>query len=379
VHDPEGGTLFRSTNLRGHEIPDIKGLRRFNVTVPDIGPLRVGEFILAPLDVMIGTSLTPVDAVMEGYVEVSAALLAVMLVIGVAGGFGLSALALRPVRAIQRTAARIGSHNLTERIATGTQRDDISNLAHLLNSMFDRLEASFNQIRRFSADASHELKTPLSLIKLQAEQLMIDGGLTSTQEERVLSQLEEIARLNSIIEDLLFISRAESQAISLRKAAQDPRGFLRAFGEDARALTAHEGLAFVDRHEGDGVAVFDARWMRQVLLNLLTNAINVSSAGDTLRLESVLANYSWRVSLEDQGPGVPEIMRSQIFDRFVRLDTAQTRKSPGTGLGLAICRSIVELHQGRIHAEPGENGRGLRVTFELPAQGATRVAEFRAD
>jgi two-component system heavy metal sensor histidine kinase CusS len=379
VHSKGRGTLFKSTNLRRHDIPDIKGLRTFDVTVAEIGPLRVGEFVLDPLDVMIATSTKPVDNVMEGYVEVSAALLAVMLTISVAGGFGLSWLALRPVRAIRQTAARIGSNNLTERIPTGAERDDISSLAHLLNDMFDRLEASFNQVRRFTADASHELKTPLSLIHLQAEKLLVDGGLTGAQEELVQNQLEEVARLNAIIEDLLFISRAQSQAISLKKVALDPRGFLQSFAEDARALAAHEGLAYIDSHEGDGVAVFDVRWMRQVLLNMLSNAIKVSKEGDSLRLNSVLSGRTWRVSLQDQGPGVPESMRTQIFDRFVRIESGATRQPTGTGLGLAICRSIVELHQGRIFAETPPDGRGLRVSFELPAQGATISDEFRAD
>jgi signal transduction histidine kinase len=378
IHTPQE-TLFQSTNLRGQPIPDVKGLREFNVVVPEIGELRVGEFILDPLDVMIATPTRPVRVVMEGYVEVCAALVAVMLAVSAAIGFGLSWLALRPVRVIQETANRIGSRNLSERIPVSNVRDEVSNLARLLNQMFDRLESSFDQVRRFTADASHELKTPLSIMRLQAEKMIVDGTLSSGHEEIVESQLEEIARLNAIIEELLFLSRAEAQAISMDRNAHNPTGFLLSFAQDARVLAEHNSVRFRDTHEGEGVAVFDPKWLRQVLLNLLTNALKASPVGGTISLRSVLSGWIWRVSLEEEGPGVPDTMRSQIFDRFVRLEPATERQAGGTGLGLAICRGIIELHRGRIFAEAGADGRGLRVVFELPAQGSHLPGEFRSD
>jgi two-component system heavy metal sensor histidine kinase CusS len=133
-----------------------------------------------------------------------------MVAVSVAIGFGLSRLALRPVRLIRETARRIGSDNLSERIAVANVRDEISDLAQLLNLMFDRLEKSFQQIRRFTAEASHELKTPLSLIRLQAEKLLVQGRLDADDEESVHMQLEEVSRLSQIIEELLFLSRAEA-------------------------------------------------------------------------------------------------------------------------------------------------------------------------
>ena len=366
IHDRNDGVLFSSTNLAGHPLPDIPGQRIFNATAIGIGDLRVGEFILGPMDVMIGTSLSQVGTVMEGYTETSLILVCLMLVVNAITGMALSRAAMRPVRLIQETANHIRSDNLSERIPVADVQDEISNLARLLNEMFDRLELSFNQIRRFTAEASHELKTPLSLVRLQAEKLLVEGGLTPPQEEAVQMQLEEISRLNKIIEELLFLSRAEAHAVRLDFRRENPRTFLLSFEQDARALTEHRGMVFTAKIEGDGQVDFDPKWLRQVLLNLLQNALNVSAPGSRISLGSTFTTEVWRVALEDQGPGVPPEQLERIFERFVRLEGGGVRDEKGSGLGLPISRSIIGLHRGVIRAEPARPGRGLRVIFELP-------------
>jgi two-component system heavy metal sensor histidine kinase CusS len=366
IHIDNSGTLFRSSNLRGRSIPDVPGERQFDVDVPDIGELRTAEFLLPPFDVMIGTPLQPVREVLRGYVQISIALTAVMLLISGAIGFILSHLALRPVRTIEETANRIRSDNLSERIALESIDNEVANLALLLNQMFDRLESSFQQIRRFTAEASHELKTPLSLIRLHAERLMLEGGLSTPQEDAVHAQLEEVTRLNKIIDELLFISRAEAGAITLERREQSPAEFLQSFALDARVLSEHRGLRYIDTHAGAGLATFDARWIRQVLLNLLSNALRHAPPGSAIMFQSALSGPTWRVSVTDEGPGVEAGKLQTIFERFVRLSDSGAAQDTGSGLGLAICRSIIELHQGRIWAEAGENAQGLRIVFELP-------------
>jgi two-component system heavy metal sensor histidine kinase CusS len=368
VHGGNVGTLFRSANLRGNTIPDLPGQHVFSTTVAGIGDLRSAEFLLPPFDVMIGTPFQPVRDVMHGYLRISIALAAIMLLVSSAIGFVLSHFALRPVRLIEETANHIRSDNLSERIATDNIDNELANLARLLNQMFDRLESSFAQIQRFTAEASHELKTPLSLLRLHAERLMIEGTLSPTQEETVHAQLEEVSRLNKIIEELLFISRAEAGAITLERKEQEPGEFMQGFAQDARVLCEYRGIRYSDTHEGDGTACFDAKWIRQVLLNILANALNVSPAGGLVTIRSVLSGPSWRVSLLDEGPGVEPQSLHKIFERFVRLGPQTAALDGGSGLGLAICRSIVELHQGRIWAEPGPEGCGLRVVFEVPRQ-----------
>ena len=368
IHGRQTGTIFYSSNLKGRSIPDIKGVRKYDVDWDNVGKLRVGEFIMAPYDVIIATPENQLNGVMEGYAEVCAALLALMLAMSVAIGFGLSHLALRPIRAIRATASRIGSDNLSERIVVPEVRDEISALASLLNAMFDRLENSFKNVRRFAADASHELKTPLSLVRLHAEKLLATGTLSHENEEGVQTMLEELTRLTSTIEELLFLSQAESHTITLQLAPHDPEALLANFNIDAQVLAEHHRVHFSYVHEGYGVAICEPRWIRRVLLNLLSNAVHASPPGGRIQLRSRLGSGLWRVQVEDEGPGVPSSEHEHIFDRFVRLQSAPGIEREGSGLGLAICRGIIELHHGKILAETGPHGRGLRVVFEIPAQ-----------
>ena len=365
------GTIYRSPNLNGDVIPDhvreSEDDRNFNAIVNNHGELRATAFHSGPFRAVIATSKRQIRTVMIGYEKVFYGLIAVMIVLSTLVGYALSRMALRPVRLIQSTATHIGSDNLSERIPVSPVQDEISNLARLLNEMFDRLEAAFLQTRRFTAEASHELKTPLSLVRLQAEKLMIEGGLKPAQEEAVQVQLEEISRLNQIIEDLLFLSRAEAGAIKLQIKRHSTQKFLESFITDARVLAESRGLAFVDHIEPVGEWDFDPRWLRQVLLNLIANAYNVSPAGGTVTLYSRLAGGKWQIAMEDEGPGVPEAQREKIFERFVRLGTEGT----GSGLGLAISRSVVQLHSGVIRAESARQGTGLRVECELPGWSAT--------
>jgi two-component system heavy metal sensor histidine kinase CusS len=367
VHGKGLGTVFRSSNLHGQTIPDVPHERTFNAQLPDTGTMRVGEFILPPYDVVVATPLYSVSTVMQAYFEMCAALVTLMLAVSAGLGLWLSRLALRPLRTIQVIANRISSDNLSERIPVADVQDEISSVARLLNEMFDRLESSFNQIRRFTADVSHELKTPLSLVRLHAEQLLMEERLTAPQQEAVQVQLEEIDRLTKIIEDLLFLSRAEAGAITLDLRSQSPALFLQAFEQDARVLVEYAGLKCICSHIGDCDVPFDGKWIRQVLLNLVTNSVTASSRGGVITIRSVARPPKWVVSVEDEGVGVPAGQRDMIFERFVRLSKSDSEGDKGTGLGLAICRSIVELHGGRIFATATESGRGVQVIFELPA------------
>jgi two-component system heavy metal sensor histidine kinase CusS len=318
-----------------------------------------------PFEVTIGTPIRPVREVMSSYLRVSLLLLAVVLIASLGIGLALTRLVLWPVRVMRDTANRIGFDSMGERIPVPDVHDEIADLARLLNQMFDRLQASFLQIRRFTADASHELKIPLSLISLHAQKMLADGDLPAAHKEAVQVQLEEIARLNQIIDQLLILSRADAQALKLDLKQQDPASLLHSFAQDAVVLAEHHGRRFAFESQGDGRVELDPKWMRQVLLNLLTNAIHVSPEDGCITLRSDLTNGVWRVSVEDQGPGLTAEQRERIFERFVRM-VKPGAEYPGSGLGLAICRSIVQLHGGTISAEPAGE-RGLRVSIEIPA------------
>lgn len=365
VDVPRSGIVFYSHNLRARPIPDVKGRLVYSTEMEGIGELRAGEFIMKPFDVTIATPMSQVREGMRGYVEVCAALLLTMLVASVAIGMGLSRVILRPLIFIRETASRIGSDNLGERIPVPANRDELTDLAQLLNRMFDRLETSFGQIKRFAADASHELKTPLSLIRLHGEKLLQDGALPPGAIDAVIVQLDEVARLNRIIDEMLFLSRAEAQAMQLELQPHSAACLLDSFGQDATVLAEHRGLRFGLRIDGDALAAFDERWLRQVWLNLLTNALTASSPGGAVMMHSLTTGETWRVTIEDEGPGLKPDQLARVFDRFTQFGSAEQR-ARGSGLGLAICRSIVTLHGGTIAAANRLDRSGLRVTVMLP-------------
>src|ERR1019366_4801612 len=240
-HNAKAGTVFSSSNLHGYSIPDVQGKKTYNAKGTPLGELRVGEFLLGPMDVVIATTREPMNRVLQTYVEVCLILLGVAILATAAIGLGLSRLALKPVRLIRSTAARISSDNLGERIPVANVRDEITDLAQLLNRTFDRLEASFKQVRQFSADASHEIKTPLSLIRIHAEELLDEGSLTARQKEKLEQQLEEIEHMNKVIEDLLLLSRAEAQGVPLDLALHETNEFVAAFCQDAQVLAEGRG------------------------------------------------------------------------------------------------------------------------------------------
>ncbi|MGH8335299.1 MAG: sensor histidine kinase, partial [Gammaproteobacteria bacterium] len=146
---------------------------------------------------------------------------------------------------------------------------------------------------------------------------------------------------------------------------QNPDHLLDGFQPDAVALTAHHGLHYQQTHRGCGLVAYQEKWLRQVLLNLLANALRVSPPGATVILKSDIGPEVWKVSITDQGPGLPRALHHRIFERFARFNIPDDGDR-GSGLGLAICQSIIELHGGRIFAEDGDDGRGLCVTFEIP-------------
>lgn len=364
VDNTRTGLVFTSHNLSGRPIPDVRGRRIYNVGIPAIGEVRVGEFVQAPFDVTVATPLRQVRATMRSYIQVSAGLLVVMLAASVAIGSGLARIVLRPLHEISATAMRIGSNSLSARISTPGS-DEFADLARLLNAMFDRLETAFEQVKRFTAEASHELKTPLSLIRLHAERLLQNGTLEPSQADAAIAQLEEVARLNQIIDSLLFLSRAEANAVALDFRAIDPGDLMVGIAQDASALAEHEGKQLVYSADDGQTVELDPRSLRQVWLNLISNAIQASPMGGTITLLSRFSHDAWSVVVQDEGPGLTDDQLDRAFERFTRFEPDREHDR-GSGLGLAIARSIVGLHHGTVVAARRPDRPGLQVTVTLP-------------
>ena len=367
VRDANGEVAFRSANMGDAIFPENPaGKMNRTLSLPKLEDVRIGQFRIGDMHVQIAASMRDAHRLLHSYFKVSLAMLGIASALSIFFGYRLSRLALDPVRRIQRIAQRISAENLSVRIPTNSNKDEIADLSRLLNQMFDRLEVSFERLWRFAADASHELRTPLSLIRLQSERLMLEGPLTASQNEAVQQQLESISRLDSVIEKLLFLAKSEVGAIRLRLKRQNTRDLIEAVEEDAHALCDDREVRFVLRESASLDVAFDGILLRQVILNLLTNALHVTPKGGCIAFSSTCSGAFWKFTVEDTGPGLPTDRVSDVFLPFVRVPQSNADMLTGTGLGLAICRSILDLHHGDIRAENREPGPGLRVTFRIP-------------
>ncbi len=369
VSDHRGHVLFRSDNLGDTILARPPGASpHWTATLPFLGRVHLSASDRGPWVVMIGSPLEPSERLLRDYARIAAALLVVVALLSFALGKAFSRAALRPVRAIEETARRIRADNLSERIPVPSGRDELASLAQLLNRTFDRLQGSFEQIQRFSADASHELKTPLALIRLNAEKLSPRVAADPESAGAVADILEEIARLQQVIDRLLFIARAESGALRLERRPHEPAALLRDFSDDARALADDRGVRFALGRNDAGELPCAPELLRQLLLNLVSNAFAASPPAGLVTLDSAALPDAWRFTVTDEGPGLPEPQLGRIFERFVRFkpEADPTDAPRGHGLGLAICKGIVELHGGTIRAENRPDRSGLRVVAELP-------------
>ncbi|HLP09100.1 MAG TPA: ATP-binding protein [Opitutaceae bacterium] len=365
---PDGAVLFRSSNLGPGVLPQPEARRtHYSTTATPAGPIRLGNYTSGAVTIQVASPLEQTNEMLAQQTWALLALGVVVALLSIGLGYAFSRLVLRPVRAIEQTAARISAENLSERIPVPDARDELAELARLLNRMFARLEGAFTQVRRFTAEASHELKTPLALARLHAEKLA-RAPLAEDQAQQLQALLAELQRLQQIIDDLLLLSRTDAGEMPLARQEQNTAAFIAGFAEDAQALAEDRGLRFALAANDTGIGHFDSAWLRRVLLNLLSNALKFSPAGGALTLRSDHAAGTWRVLLEDEGPGVPPADLARIFDRFVQLGGRPSGGGEGAGLGLAIARSIVALHGGRIWAENRTDRPGLRVTLELPAR-----------
>lgn len=358
--------LYKSSNLGPYTLPkEVHGHHRYTAYDDELGLIRSMESQYAGLDILVVSSLHSAEALFDNYERTSIYVCVGVFLFSLALGYCLSRLAIRPIAAIQQSARRVSVTNFNERIPVPNTGDEIERMAILLNDMLDRLEAAYQQVKRFTAEASHEFRTPLSIIRLQTERLLDQPDLTVEERANALTeQMEEIERLNKIIDELLFLAKSDAGVMPLSLKQVTISEFLDDFKVDAQLLSEQKSVTFELENSVLGKWKMDSNLVRQVLLNLLSNALTVSRANDSIRLTTDVRGGQLEFRMIDQGAGLPESQLGHMFNRFERLGSAAGSK--GNGLGLAICRSIVERHGGSIFAENRKDAKGLVVVVRLP-------------
>jgi heavy metal sensor kinase len=373
-------TLFRSQNLRAEQFPPMAGRRVFANGELRGQPVRVGQFEDAGHTLRLGVDKYYVeetrDDLMIAYLCAGPALLLLVA----AGGWWIAGRALAPVRRVAAAAELITARRLDQRLPVPGSGDEIAELARVLNRMIDRLEASFLQATRFSADASHELKTPLTILRGEIEQALREPALSEGQESLLANLLEETQRLTEITEALLLLSRADAGRLELELEPLDLPALLGEILEDVEILAAPRGITIDAQVPGDATVRGNAQFLRQVLLNLFDNAIKYNEAGGAIRVRVECADSRVTICVANTGPGLTAEQGARVFDRFYRAEPSRNSATTGHGLGLSICREIARAHDGELTiVAPGEPGwTEFRVTLPMAPNESPRHAALPA-
>jgi heavy metal sensor kinase len=302
-----------------------------------------------------------------------ASLLVVSIVLLIMGGaltYWLAGRALRPVRNIAGIARSISEHDLHRRVAVKVPPDELGELVDTFNSMLGRLEAGFESMGRFTADASHELRAPLTLMRAEIESAM-RRGRTKEEYRRALESVQgEVDHLTRLTDQLLMLARADAGALKPAKEAVDVADFLHETGARWEPVAELRKVRVEVSAPASGYVDGDPALLRRVMDNLVDNAIRYTGEGTAVALRGYASNGGWNVDVVDHGPGIPAPYRTKLFSRFARPDMARAAEDGGAGLGLALSAAIARAHGGSLElVENGEPGAVFRL--HLPRRAAS--------
>lgn len=358
---PVTDTMWRKA-LRGETDLATLSLRR------GMAPMRIlAKPVLNRNDLLyliqVGSSMQNIESTLAHFLWLNLLFIPTAALLVAAGGWLLTRRALKPLGSVIKTAHRISSGDLRHRIEATETSEELRELATALNQMIARLEASFEQIRDFSDNVSHELRIPLAILKGQTE-LSLRRSRSEEEYRKVLeSNLEEIERMKNIVDRLLFLSRADRGEIKLNFTRVDLSSLMENVLSQFRVPAQEKGIQTALKMNGPVTIIGDDLLLRELLLNLVQNAITYTPQAGEVTLSLEKENDLVKISVTDSGCGIPESEIPRIFDRFYQVDPS--RASQGSGLGLSICKWIVDAHQGMMDVE-SQVGQGSRFTVSFP-------------
>jgi heavy metal sensor kinase len=290
----------------------------------------------------------------------------VLLLAATAVGYFLATRALAPVDAISKAAQRINIENLTDRLEVPRTGDQLERLSETLNATFSRLEGSVRRIKQFTADASHELRAPIALIRTTAEVAVQRDRTASEYREALDDILHESERTSQVVDSLMLLARADSGKETLDLERVDASLIVKGAAEQGEKLAGTKGLKFEMKTPTatDDIHA-DADALRRVFLILIDNAVKYTPVGGTISVQTGVNKGFFIASVSDTGIGISKDDLPHIFDRFWRADKVRSRAAGGAGLGLSIARWIVDQHHGTLTAESKE-GQGSIFRVSVP-------------
>ncbi len=380
------GYEFQVTGKGGRVLFRSDGLGRAGVPIPRFATLsvepayqtlghdrnrsvrlanRIASGPSGPVAIQAAVSLAPNDHALRNLLAVLLSAGPLTLAGALGGGYLLAQKALAPVGRMAATAAQITATRLDRRLEASHPGDELGRLAGTFNDMIARLERSFEEVRRFTADAAHELRTPLSMMRTEAE-VALRAPREPERDGRVLEDLlEEIDRLSRLVTLLLFLCREDSGLATGETRPLRLDDVVRDVVDHMQVAAREKEVALEAGTLQPCHVCGDADRLRQLLFNVVDNAIKFTPPGGSVAVRCEVRDGWANVVVSDTGAGIPAEHLPRVFDRFYRVDPSRNDDAGGTGLGLAIVRSIAEAHGGRIGIE-SDFGHGTTIAVTLP-------------
>lgn len=370
----DGKRLIATGSLGQHALVgardgDDRKLKLKTETLDELGRHRVANQVVqgpgGPLQIAIAVPTSPTERMLDRFLLILCSVGGVVLLGATVAGAFMAKRVLAPVESIRASADRITAEQLSQRIPVANADDELGKLAATFNQMLERLEASFQEMRRFTDDAAHELRTPITVLRSGLEVALRSARSAEEYRESLASALEDVVRLCRLSEQLLTLAREDAGTQDEQRPLADPGELLRSAVDSIQPIAEDQGVA-IDVGELPELAISgDPIRLRRLWLNLLENAVKYTPSGGAVRITGELTESGMNFVVADTGCGISPDQLAHVFDRFYRVDESRTGATGGTGLGLTICKSIVESHCGQIGIE-SEPGEGTRVVVTLP-------------
>jgi heavy metal sensor kinase len=377
VADQEGNWLYRSPSTDSYEIPRLREASGVPSTVVlnDV-PLRV-----LSTEIQVGDqsyfaeAAAPLDdfySALHRFATLLVVSIPILLLGAAAGGYWISRRALSPVDQITQTARSISVQNLSSRLTVPQTGDELQRLSETLNNMLERLEAAFKKIIQFTADASHELRTPVAVMRTRTE-LSLRKPRSAEEYREALTQVHcELEKTSELVERLMLLARADYGVEALQLATEDLREIVREVCSQGKTLSEAKDIHFREQISLQPVWVkADAHALRRLFLILIDNAIKYTPQGGQVYVVVGQESGFAIGEVRDTGIGIAPEHLPNVFERFYRADKARSRESGGVGLGLSIGRWIAEAHAGTIEVQSSLGG-GSMFKIRLPLIDAER-------
>ncbi|MBI3799044.1 MAG: HAMP domain-containing protein [Deltaproteobacteria bacterium] len=377
LRDSTGVVIERSTNLLDRELPlpertGTPAREEVFATIAFPNALAVRLITLpivsqagAAFFVQEGVSLEGEYAFLRNLRTALFFFLPGMLGLSILSGRLMARRVLQPIETITREAQTIEALDLTRRLPVVNPQDEIGQLVGVLNSLLFHLEGAFTQMRQFTADAAHELRTPLAVLRCGMEVMITRARRVEEYQEALSTSIEEVSRLSRIVDNLFLLARADAGSQEFIRGLVDIRELVQDVYEQAELMAEAKGLGVSLHTNGEIFVQGDYARLKQLVLNLVDNAVKYTSAGGAIHL-AVEREKGWaKIVVEDTGIGIPPEALPHIFARFYRVDKARSLDTGGGGLGLSICQWVAQAHGGTITVR-SQVGAGSTFVVSLP-------------